>query len=138
MIFLGYLVNYFCLFNENMQISENRLSSCPFIFVSTRVSIPFWKVPKMPDRDNYIFIVPFGPRLLLKTSCKPFAALMFIAKACAALATSAFGFNDFTADIFSGARSHYKRKYGKHMDVLNQKFSNSHSDSKFHLESLGT
>ena len=37
MIFLGYLVNYFCLFNENMQISENRLSSCPFIFVSTRV-----------------------------------------------------------------------------------------------------
>ena len=39
MIFLGYLVNYFCLFNENMQISENRLSSCPFIFVSTRVQV---------------------------------------------------------------------------------------------------
>ena len=50
MIFLGYLVNYFCLFNENMQISENRLSSCPFIFVSTRVLLSNKRGAKEKDQ----------------------------------------------------------------------------------------
>lgn len=49
---------------------------------------------------SYIFKVPFGPRLDLRTSWRPLAALIFTANACAALATSAFGFNDFIADIF--------------------------------------
>lgn len=46
---------------------------------------------------TYIFMVPFGPRLVLKTSWSPFAALMFIWRACAALATSALGFTTFIA-----------------------------------------
>ena len=44
-------------------------------------------------------MVPFGPRLVLRTSCNPLAPLMFSCSAWAALATSAFGFSDFTAAI---------------------------------------
>ena len=53
MIFLGYLVNYFCLFNENMQISENRLSSCPFILVSTRVPENVSKLEKSSNQYKH-------------------------------------------------------------------------------------
>lgn len=44
-------------------------------------------------------MVPFGPKLVFKTSWSPFAALIFNWRAAAALATSAFGFINFTADI---------------------------------------
>ena len=44
-------------------------------------------------------MVPFGPRLVLRTSWSPLAALIFTAKACEALATSAFGFRDLMADM---------------------------------------
>ena len=47
----------------------------------------------------YIFIVPFGPRFVFSTSCSPFAALMFIWSAWAALATSALGFTTLMADM---------------------------------------
>jgi len=50
-------------------------------------------------------MVPFGPRLVLRTSCKPLAALIFTASAWAALATSALGFNALIADIFDFARA---------------------------------
>jgi hypothetical protein len=45
-------------------------------------------------------MVPFGPRLLFKISCKPFAADILIANAYDARATSAFGFKTLIADIF--------------------------------------
>jgi hypothetical protein len=41
----------------------------------------------------YILIVPLGPRLDLRTSCKPLAALMFMWSAADLLRTSALGFN---------------------------------------------
>ena len=65
MIFLGYLVNYFCLFNENMQISENRLSSCPFIFVSTRV---------------HVFTMPINNSLLLNCTTSSAKVYVMISK----------------------------------------------------------
>ena len=55
---------------------------------------------------SYIFMVPLGPRFDLRTSCRPLAALVLMAKAWAALATSALGFNAFTADMFSDAPRH--------------------------------
>ena len=48
-------------------------------------------------RSTYIFIVPFGPKFVRKTSCRPLAALMLMASACVDLATSALGFKDFIA-----------------------------------------
>ena len=51
-------------------------------------------------RLTYIFIVPFGPRFVLRTFCSPIAALVFTCNAAAALAISAFGFNACMADIF--------------------------------------
>ena len=44
-------------------------------------------------------MVPLGPRLVFRTSCRPLAAEMFTCSAWAALATSAFGFSDLTADM---------------------------------------
>ena len=44
-------------------------------------------------------MVPLGPRLVFRTSCRPLAAEMFTCSAWAALATSAFGLSDLTADI---------------------------------------
>lgn len=60
--------------------------------------------------STYIFIVPFGPKLVLITSWIPFAAEIFIAKAWAALANSAFGFNKLIAAISrSFKRPNFKR-----------------------------
>lgn len=42
---------------------------------------------------TYIFIVPFGPKLVFITSWSPFDAEILMASACAARANSAFGFN---------------------------------------------
>lgn len=47
----------------------------------------------------YILMVPLGPRLVLRTSCKPLAALMFMCRAADLFSTSAFGFNT-RRDIF--------------------------------------
>lgn len=66
--------------------------------------------------QTYIFMVPFGPRFDLRTSCKPMAAAMLMASACPALATSALGFNNFTAAIL------YNRKFKKRVNV---NFSNA-------------
>ena len=49
-------------------------------------------VPPAPSTS--ILIVPLGPRLVLITSCKPFAALMFMNKAAALSMLSAFGFTE--------------------------------------------
>ena len=49
-------------------------------------------VPPAPSTS--ILIVPLGPRLVLMTSCKPFAALMFMNKAAALSMLSAFGFTE--------------------------------------------
>ena len=51
--------------------------------------------------STYIFMVPFGPRFVLSTSCNPLAALIFRANAWAALSTSAFGLSALMADIFA-------------------------------------
>jgi len=50
-------------------------------------------------------MVPFGPRFDRKTSWSPFAALVLIARAWAALATSAFGLRDLIADIIRNVLS---------------------------------
>lgn len=52
-----------------------------------------------PILFTYIFIVPFGPKLVFITSCSPFDAEILIANACAARANSAFGFNKLIEDI---------------------------------------
>lgn len=41
----------------------------------------------------YILMVPLGPRLVLSTSMRPLAALMFMCSAADLLSTSAFGFS---------------------------------------------
>ena len=46
-------------------------------------------------------MVPFGPKLLFRISCKPLAADMFMAREWEARAISAFGFRMDMADIFS-------------------------------------
>ena len=45
-------------------------------------------------------MVPFGPKLLFKISCKPLAAEMLIANECEARAISALGLSTDMADIF--------------------------------------
>ena len=57
-------------------------------------------VPPAPSTS--ILIVPLGPRLVFMTSCKPFAALMFMNNAAALSMDSAFGFTERREDaIFS-------------------------------------
>lgn len=46
---------------------------------------------------TYIFIVPLGPKFVLRTSWRPLAAVMLRCKAAAHLATSAFGFSALIA-----------------------------------------
>ena len=48
---------------------------------------------------TYIFIVPLGPKFVLRTSWRPLAAVMLRCKAAADLATSAFGFSALIAAI---------------------------------------
>lgn len=48
---------------------------------------------------TYILRVPFGPKFDFRTSWRPLAALIFTAKACEALATSAFGLSVLIADM---------------------------------------
>lgn len=59
--------------------------------------VPVMTVRMMLSHSTHIFMVPFGPKLLLSTSCNPRAALMLTARAACALATSAFGLSAFTA-----------------------------------------
>ncbi len=55
-----------------------------------------------PAPSTSILIVPLGPRLVFMTSCKPFAALMFMNNAAALSMDSAFGFTERREDaIFS-------------------------------------
>ena len=49
-----------------------------------------------PDPPTSIFIVPLGPRLDLMTSCRPFAALMFMNRAAPRPMTSALGLRVLT------------------------------------------
>lgn len=51
----------------------------------------------------HILMVPLGPRLVFRTSCRPLAALMFMCKAADLLRTCAFGFNT-RKDIFETSR----------------------------------
>ena len=46
-------------------------------------------------------MVPFGPRLLLRTSWSPLAAEILTDSAWAALATSALGLSDLIADMLN-------------------------------------
>ena len=59
-----------------------------------------------------IFMVPFGPKLLDSTSCRPRAALVFSCSARAARATSAFGFSVSIADIVRGGGKKEERTGG--------------------------
>lgn len=47
----------------------------------------------MREREFYILMVPLGPRLVLSTSMRPLAALMFMCSAADLLSTSALGFS---------------------------------------------
>lgn len=66
---------------------------------------------------TYIFIVPFGPRLVLITSCKPLDAEILMANACAARANSAFGFNKLIDDIifFGTLNNGFQSKINKNI-----------------------
>lgn len=50
---------------------------------------------------TYIFMVPFGPRFVFITSCRPLAPEMLMASACDARANSAFGFSRLIEDMFA-------------------------------------
>lgn len=50
-----------------------------------------------PEPPTSIFIVPFGPRLVRMTSCRPLAALMFMNRAAVRPITSALELRDLTA-----------------------------------------
>ena len=66
-------------------------------------------------------MVPLGPRLDLRTSCKPLAALMFIWSAADLFSTSAFGFSTLI-DIFpplSLSVSHKQTKCESQLSTLN-------------------
>ena len=66
---------------------------------SITIPYPYPYISFHISQVTYIFMVPLGPRLVLKTSCRPLAAVILTCSAWAALATSAFGFRDFTAAI---------------------------------------
>lgn len=74
---------------------RKRLREC--LEAATRVCGHGAARPALPPARAYIFMVPLGPKLVLRTSCRPRAALMFTASAAWARATSAFGFRVFTA-----------------------------------------
>lgn len=81
---------------------------------------------------THIFMVPFGPRLLLSTSCSPRAALMLTARAAWALATSALGFRAFTAAI----AQHNQRSTSKVKSIAGREstllgFGSSRKGSRF-------
>ena len=68
-------------------------------------------------------MVPLGPRLDLRTSCKPLAALMFIWSAADLFSTSAFGFSTLI-DIFpplSLSVSHRQTKCESQRSTLNER-----------------
>ena len=64
--------------------------------------------------------VPFGPRFDLRTSWRPLAADIFTAKACDALATSAFGFSDLIADMFILGLDTRSHVVGRHARLIRQ------------------
>lgn len=51
--------------------------------------------------SSYIFMVPFGPKLVRMVSWRPFAAEILMANACEARANSAFGFSKLIEAIFN-------------------------------------
>ena len=51
-------------------------------------------------------MVPLGPRFVRMTSCRPFAALMFMNSAAVRPMTSAFEFSDFTAMAANVRKEH--------------------------------
>lgn len=55
--------------------------------------------PKHVSLQTHIFMVPLGPRFVLRTSWMPLAPEILMARACCALATSALGFNVLIAAI---------------------------------------
>lgn len=48
---------------------------------------------------TYILMVPLGPRFVLRTSCKPMAALIFMYNAADLFRTSALGFKTRNAIV---------------------------------------
>lgn len=58
--------------------------------------------------STYIFMVPFGPKLVFITSCRPFEAEILMANAWAARADSAFGFNKLIEDILTISNQVYQ------------------------------
>lgn len=64
------------------------------LLVIKSVTVP--QVDAPPEPPTSILIVPFGPRLDLMTSCRPFAALMFMKRAAPRPMTSALGLRVFT------------------------------------------
>mmetsp|Transcript_7602 Transcript_7602/g.14958 ORF Transcript_7602/g.14958 Transcript_7602/m.14958 type:complete len:242 (-) Transcript_7602:90-815(-) len=82
-------------------VPSPQISSWAVAVRAMRAAVGFWiciswssVLPSLvsltsPDPDTSIFSVPLGPRLLLRTSCRPLAALMFMASATKRLACSA-------------------------------------------------
>lgn len=61
---------------------------------------PGKELKRLVNAKKYILRVPLGPRLLLMTSWRPLAALIFMAKALNLLRTSALELTNWTDDIF--------------------------------------
>lgn len=66
----------------------------------------------MREREFYILMVPLGPRLVLSTSMRPLAALMFMCSAADLLSTSALGFSTRSdmADAFPRSLARFPRR----------------------------
>lgn len=93
-------------------------------------NIYIWRVK---EREIYILMVPLGPRLLLRTSCKPLAALMFMWRAADLLRTSAFGFNT-RSDIFNtSSYSTGKRRRNHSENWVNEFSFTSNSENSLSL-----
>lgn len=92
---------------RNSYSTHTPVAGCLSYFAKPHSCVRVWLHKTRLFPPPHIFMVPLGPRLVFKTSCRPLAAEMFTCSAWAALATSAFGLSDLTADMSKGTRGFY-------------------------------
>ena len=84
---------------ETVTACTHSCSKLPQYLVKPHSYVRVWLHKTTISPPPHIFMVPLGPRLVFRTSCRPLAAEMFTCSAWAALATSALGLSDLTADM---------------------------------------
>ena len=92
---------------KQLQHTHTPVAGCLSYFAKPHSCVRVWLHKTRLFPPTHIFMVPLGPRLVFRTSCRPLAAEMFTCSAWAALATSAFGLSDLTADMSKGTRGFY-------------------------------